>query len=494
MRPVVSGCGGPTEKMSCLLERILKQLLRYVPTHLWDTGDFLSKMGTHSQEKGTPRGSIFFSIDVVNLYGSIPIVEAIDAVCNTLNQHLHEIDTFGLSVDDIRELLEHTLQKNVFSFNNDFYRQTLGIAMGSPCAPPIAILFLDQFERKALEDATVRPEFMVRYIDDYAGIWTHGEQSLLDFLAYLNSLHQTLKFTLEYSASGQGVPFLDTLVTVEEHDGVTRIETELYIKPMNSGIILHYESAHPMSTKHSVARNQFRRALRNSSNGLKARRSVDKIHNLLLQNGYPERLLKRLLKEAQGSRTSMRHTTGRGRQQFDGFLSLPYIDEDLLCKIKSKIKKSGLNVRIAWQTRQKLKDQLVRSSVCKTRCPGGHRCHTCRSGFTGDCTQRNVVYELTCKLCQEQGRTIKYIGESKRPVRLRFNEHLRDAINRSQDTPMGDHFRECHSDRVAQQNDLLKVRVIYRSRDHPDRKIMESLIIQDDRPHLNSNVSSWPIL
>ena len=187
LRPVISACGGPTEKMSCLLERILKQLLKYVPTHLWDTGDFLAKLAKHSEEHGIPDNSIFFSIDVINLYGSIPISEAIDAVCETLDEHVQEVDTFGLTRDDIRSLLEHCLQKNVFSFDNKFYRQTLGIAMGNPCAPPVAIIFLHRFESHAVESANVKPSFLVRYIYDYAGIWTHGEESLLDFLAYLNS-------------------------------------------------------------------------------------------------------------------------------------------------------------------------------------------------------------------------------------------------------------------------------------------------------------------
>ena len=495
LRPVISACGGPTEKMSCLLERILKQLLKYVPTHLWDTGDFLSKLGKHSQEQGIPKDSIFFSIDVINLYGSIPISEAIDAVCDTLGAHLQEVDTYGLTADDVRSLLEHSLQKNVFSFDNEFYRQTLGIAMGNPCAPPIAILFLDRLERRAVEGAAVRPPFLVRYIDDYAGIWTHGEESLLDFLAYLNSLHPTVKFTLDHSGGGLGVPFLDTLVTVEERNGVTRIETELYIKPTNSGIILHYESAHPTSTKHNIARNQFRRAIRNSSNTLKESRSIAKIRSLLVKNGYPEKLLKRLLREARRNYTPARAKSGKKQQKnCDGFLSLPYIDEELLCKIKSKVTKSGLNVKIAWKNPQKLKDKLVSSALCKPRCPGGQRCHTCRSGFTGDCTQGNVVYELSCNICKGNGQELKYIGETKRPVRLRFNEHRRDALHETQDTPMGDHFRETHSASSSSDSIPLKIRILYKSKDHPDRKIAESLLIQKNHPQLNSNLASWPIL
>ena len=493
LRPVISACGGPTEKMSCLLERILKQLLKFVPTHLWDTGHFLTRLGQHSREHGIPKGCIFFSIDVVNLYGSIPISEAIDAVCDKLFVHLQDVDTFGLTLEDIRSLLEHSLHKNVFSFNNEYYRQTLGIAMGNPCAPPIAILFLDRFERQALEGAAIRPPFLARYIDDYAGVWTQGEQSLSDFLAYLNSLHPTLKFTIEHSGQGQGVPFLDTLVRVEEHDNITRIETELYIKPMNSGIILHYKSAHPTLTKHNVARNQFRRAIRNSSNGSKERRSVERIYRLLLENGYPRKLLSRLHKEARSGQSLVSDDKGKEQKGFDGFLCLPYIDEELLCKIKSKVKKSGLNVRIAWKNNQKLRDKLVRSSLCRPRCPGGQRCHVCKSGFPGDCTEKNVVYELSCQVCQEEGREVKYIGETKRPVRLRFNEHLRDALNGAQDTPMGDHFRESHPP-MERGSEQLKVRILYRSRDHPDRKIAESLLIQSNRPQLNSNISSWPIL
>ena len=53
---------------------------------------------------------------------------------------------------------------------------------------------------------------------------------------------------MDASSDGQGVPFLDTLVTAETSDNVTKIETELYIKPTNSGIILHSTSAHPKDT------------------------------------------------------------------------------------------------------------------------------------------------------------------------------------------------------------------------------------------------------
>ena len=87
----------------------------------------------------------------------------------------------------------------------------------------------------------------------------------MDFLDYMNTVHDTVKFTIELPREGSGVPFLDTLVTIEGHGENVTIETELYVKPTNSGIILHYHSAHPTQTKLNMARSQFTRAIRNSS-------------------------------------------------------------------------------------------------------------------------------------------------------------------------------------------------------------------------------------
>ena len=78
---------------------------------------------------------------------------------------------------------------------------------------------------------------------------------------------------------------------------------------------------------------------------------------------------------------------------------------------------------------------------------------------------------LKCKLCVANVENIDYKGETKRPMRLRFNEHVRDMICRRNDTPMGDYFRTIHHE--AGHTPLpFEVRVLYRARDHPDRKIM----------------------
>ena len=451
-----------------------------------DTKDFLTRAANHCRSDPLPEGAVFFSIDVVNLYGSIPVAEAIEAAKEKLGVHGRDIDTFGLSHDDVCTLLDQCLHNNVFSFGDAFYRQKVGIAMGNPCAPPLAIIFLDRFEQRALANAEWKPDFLVRYIDDYAGFWTHGEEALLSFLDYLNSLHPNLEFTLDYTKQDRGVPFLDTLVNIgTSSTGQGRLDTELYIKPTNSGIVLHASSAHPTTTKHNMVRNMFHRAMNNSSSGEKERVSVEKIRVLLTGNGYSPKLLKRLLREVRVARATRRQKRTVGE---DGFLTLPYVDENLLCKLKSVVKKSGLNVKLAWRNEQKLKKQLVRSAFTKPLCPGGSRCTLCKTDFRGPCTQKNVVYMLECELCSKQ-----YVGETKRPVRLRYNEHVRDLKGKKADTPMGDHFRIEHPEAEFVPS-LMTMKVLYHARDHPDRKIAESLLIKKHLPELNSNVTSWPIM
>lgn len=243
----------------------------------------------------------------------------------------------------------------------------------------------------------------------------------------------------------------------------------------------------------------FHRAYNNSSSRRKEDNSVNKIWKLLIENGYSEGLLRRLLREVQRSRARRGRDKGRvregGKDAVDGFLTLPYIDEKLLRKVKHIVGKSKFQVHIAWKNENKLKNTLIRSSICKPTCPGGRKCHLCMTDFQGDCTQKNTVYLINCKLCRDRGKEISYVGESMRPVRLRFNEHRRDAINRTPNTPFGYHFGSEHrNDKISASSNILDMKILYRAQDHPDRKIAESIYIRRKTPFLNIQGSSWPIM
>ena len=66
--------------------------------------------------------------------------------------------------------------------------QQHGTTMGTRMAPAFANLFMGEFERKALEGYVDKPFLWLRYLDDILMVWTHGNEKLESFIAYLNSI------------------------------------------------------------------------------------------------------------------------------------------------------------------------------------------------------------------------------------------------------------------------------------------------------------------
>jgi hypothetical protein len=69
--------------------------------------------------------------------------------------------------------------------------------MGSPLSPVIANFFMEDFERKAIEQATHKPVCWFKHVDDTFVIWPHGQEKLIEFLNHLNGLHNKIQFTME---------------------------------------------------------------------------------------------------------------------------------------------------------------------------------------------------------------------------------------------------------------------------------------------------------
>ena len=119
----------------------------------------------------------------------------------------------------------------------------------------------------------------------------------------------------------------------------------------------------------------------------------------------------------------------------------------------------------------------------------------CRCGLDGRCLTKSSVYKITCKLCKSTGNSEYYIGESKRPIRYRFNEHLGDARLRRMDTPLGEHILNSHTDiSNADVNNAFHIEILSTDRDVPEVKIDESVHIRNLLPTLNTMSSSWPLV
>ena len=153
LRPIISNRGPVTCGVTKVLSKVLKPLVGKSPHHIQGTGDFVSRA------KGLTLllGECLTSYDVTSLFTSVPIDPALNIINDLWENDEKLNDRTVLSIQNIIELLGFCLYNTYFSFQNKFYEQVEGVAMGSPINPIVSNLHMQHFERKALRSATTPP-------------------------------------------------------------------------------------------------------------------------------------------------------------------------------------------------------------------------------------------------------------------------------------------------------------------------------------------------
>ena len=114
-----------------------------------------------------------------------------------------------LEKDEVMQLLKLVLENCVFTFQDKFFKQLHSAAMGSPCSPVVANIYMEFFENLALGPKLPIPvKDWKRYVDDVFSIIPKGNRNKM--LQYLNSIDPHIIFTIEQPNEEGGIPFLDT--------------------------------------------------------------------------------------------------------------------------------------------------------------------------------------------------------------------------------------------------------------------------------------------
>ena len=122
------------------------------------------------------------------------------------------------------------------------FRQTDGVAMGSPLGPVLANIFLG-FDESLIPESQW-PRLYRRFVDETFSL-VESRDSAVKFLHCLNELHTgVLKFTMEGEEERQ-LPFMDVLV----HSELNRFTTSVYPKPTFTGLYTPWDSYCPTSRK-----------------------------------------------------------------------------------------------------------------------------------------------------------------------------------------------------------------------------------------------------
>ena len=138
IRPIVDYTSCATYQLAKYLKTKLKPLQKLVVSRLQNSLEFVDIMNEVTIEPHETH----VSFDVVALYTSVPIKESLDYIHSMLNEEFSLLSATELDSTEIINGLELCLTSTYFTFNGDLYRQTNGVAMGSPISPIVADLFL----------------------------------------------------------------------------------------------------------------------------------------------------------------------------------------------------------------------------------------------------------------------------------------------------------------------------------------------------------------
>ena len=207
----------------------------------------------------------------------------------------------NISKTDLVQLLNVAMKNQLFQFNGLLYEQIDGVTIGSPLGPLLANVFMCSIEDN-IQRIGQMPPFYKRYVDDTLTS-TPDETSANTFLETLNTRHPSIQFTMEMSTNN-ALPFLG----VELLKNGSQIETKVYVKPTNSGLLLHYQSHVDFRYKRALIKTMLNRAYQLSSSWEYFSKECVRLKDLFSKLQYPAHLVDNTISKFL---TSVKTTTER---------------------------------------------------------------------------------------------------------------------------------------------------------------------------------------
>jgi hypothetical protein len=193
------------------------------------------------------------SFYITNMYSNVPTDELLhifDLLCEqSIGENMKK---------DLRSLIKMVLEQNYFQFDNDFYSQEIGLAMGSPASSILSEMYHQYKECTEGFDILQRNNIpgYFHYVDDILIIYDRTLTNI-GVLNSFNSIMPTMMFTMEKERNNT-INFLDIAVTKESD----KFKYDIYRKNTTTDSIIPSDSCHPVEHKMATVR-----YLKNRMNG-----------------------------------------------------------------------------------------------------------------------------------------------------------------------------------------------------------------------------------
>ena len=222
-RPIISALQTPTYDITKFLVPILDTLTK---------SEYTVKDPFHFADEICEQDPLLSmgSLDVDSLFTNIPLNKTIDICINQLFENTDTVE--GFTKSELKQLLCLATKESYFIFNGLFYKQTDGVAMGSPLRPSLANSFLSYHEKSWLNSCPqgFKPIFYRSYNGDIFVFFKSNDHSK-HFQEFLKSCHINMSFPVETERQNKFC-FLDIEVIQEQG----KFSTTIYRKPTFSGV------------------------------------------------------------------------------------------------------------------------------------------------------------------------------------------------------------------------------------------------------------------
>jgi hypothetical protein len=464
LRPIISQVTSPIYKTAKELDTIIKP---YIPKQfsVKSRDDFLEIL-----RAARPSG-LLASLDVTSLFTNVPTEETLEII----GKHVYSHPTLpapSIPKKILLDLLRLCTSESPFRTpDNKIYRQTNGVAMGSPLGPTFAEYYMCEIENRVLSDELNKPELYCRYVDDIFVVVRDEEQLMNLRMAF--EMNSDLKFTYELGQN-RTLPFLDILVQAKNNSYVTKV----YRKPTDVGRVLNADSECPERYKRSTIRALIQRAFKTCSSENDLNMELRNCKRILVNNGFTNRTIDTEISKLRMYQNRLNH-----EPETDANVTTIYYENQMTSGYKaderilhSIVHNNIVNVTnnkiklLIYYKNKKIQNLVMNNNPCKK---------------TGVFQETNVVYKFSCN--REGCRLLPnmdYIGLTTTTLSRRLTCHLQSGGPKN-------HLMEAHNETITRTVLEECTSVVMRCPDANRLAIAEALIIKDRTPAINLQTTGF---
>ena len=212
-RPIVDQTGTATYDAA----KVIGEYLKPLALNEYKINDCLKFPDMIKELPPLQKNEKYVSYDVDSLFTNIPLKETIDYIIHKIYNEKFLKPICNKLI--FKRLLYKLTTDCTIQFNQRFYKQIDGCAMGGPLSVTLADIHMVRTENELVKP--MNPPFYKRFVDDIYSKRNKSQQDVL--FEALNNFHPNIKLTVEVNP----VKFLDTTIILNNEGVVT---TQVYPK------------------------------------------------------------------------------------------------------------------------------------------------------------------------------------------------------------------------------------------------------------------------